>query len=305
MHRTLIALLVPGIAIATGIGPGVADDADAPPDVVRVVDVALLDGLRPTPAIGDSPGSASRELTTTVYLPPTSDRAPLIVLAHGFNGHPRKFSELAQFWSNAGYVVAVPRFPVSNDVFVAAAGGDFFAERLGDLMEQARDVSFVIDELLAFDATADSVLANRVDSARIGLFGLSLGSLTVWTTLLGADATETRVSALMQSDGGFPGATDRLTEVTFPVFMAQSDAERGPFDPAVIVPQYHAIPTEKYMLVLHGAAHATVAENTPTLADQAYRIATTVFWDRTLGGEHEASFPDAIRIDGVTTFIEG
>ena len=297
---------MPGIAIASGIGPTVLDDvAAAPAEVTRVVDVTLVDDTRATPAIGDHAGSDVRELATTVYLPPTTDAAPLIVLAHGYDGHPRKFTELALHWANAGYAVAVPRFPVSNDEFDEIAGGEFFAQRVADLTQQSLDVSFVIDEVLALNAVGDSEVAGRVDPERIGLFGLSMGSLTVWTTVLGPDATENRVDALMQSDGGFPGEADRLTTVTFPVFMAQSDAERGLFDAAVIMPQYHAIPTAKYMLIMHGAVHASVAENTPTRADNAYRVATTVFWDRHLGGEPAEPFPDSITIDGVTTFVEG
>jgi dienelactone hydrolase len=305
VRGTLTVLVVPCVAIATGIGSAVVDDDAGAAEITRVVDVQLVDETRATPAIGDFAGSETRELTTTVYLPPTTDPAPLIVLAHGFNGHPRKFTELALHWANAGYAVAVPRFPVSNDEFVAVAGGDFFADRLADLPQQARDVSFVLDEVSALTTGDDSELAGRIDPERIGLYGLSLGSLTVWTTVLGPDASETRVDALMQSDGGFPGETGRLAAVTFPVFMAQSDAERGPFDPAVVVPQYQAIPTEKYMLVLHGAVHATVAENTPTKADEAYRIATTVFWDRTLGGTPDEPFPESIVIDGVTTLVQG
>jgi hypothetical protein len=37
----------------------------------------------------------------------------------------------------------------------------------------------------------------------------------------------------------------------------------------------------------------------------AYRVASTVFWDRHLGGEPDEPFPDSIIIDGVTTFVEG
>jgi hypothetical protein len=73
----------------------------------------------------------------------------------------------------------------------------------------------------------------------------------------------------------------------------------------VIIPQYQAIPTTKYMLIMHGAVHATVAENTATRADEAYRVATTVFWDRHLGSKPNEPFPDSIIIDGVTTFVEG
>jgi len=307
----LVALLIPALTSAVaGVRANVVaavatpTPEEPPAEVIRVVEVSLIDASRATPAIGDSVGSDQRELPTTVYLPATAAPSPLIVLAHGFNGHPRKFSDLAMFWANAGYVVAVPRFPVSNDEFIALAGGEFVPERVSDLPQQALDVSFVIDEMLTLDGDGSSELSGRVDEERLGLFGLSLGSLTVWTTVLGPDAAETRVDALIQSDGAFPGGTPLLAGVPFPVFVAISDVD-GLFPPDVVMPQYATLPSPKFMLVLHGAMHATVGENTPTPADEAYRVATTVFWDRYLGGQPDKPFPTSIVIDGVTTFIDG
>ena len=238
-----------------------------------------------------------------MYLPAIKDPAPLVVLAHGFDGHPRKFTDLATFWADAGYVVAVPRFPVSHDQFVAVAGGDFFTERVSDLPQQAIDVSFVIDEVLALDGDESSELSGRIDEERIGLFGLSLGSLTVWNAVLGPAATETRLDALIQSDGAFPGQPSLLADVTFPVLVAISDTD-GLFTPEVVVPQFATLPSPKFMLVMHNAVHATVGEDTPTPADEAYRVATTVFWDRYLGGQPDKPFPDSIVIAGVTTFVD-
>ena len=97
-----------------------------------------------------------------MYLPATDGPAPLIVLAHGFNGHPRKFTTLAGHWADAGYVVAVPRFPVSSDEFPVLDPSAFDA-RIADLPEQADDVTFVIDALGAADDDAMSPLAGRVD----------------------------------------------------------------------------------------------------------------------------------------------
>ena len=84
---------------------------------VRVVDLDLVDESRTTPTIGDVAGAPRRQLPTAVYLPATDGPAPLIVLAHGFNGHPDLFTALAGHWADAGYVVAVPRFPVSSNEF--------------------------------------------------------------------------------------------------------------------------------------------------------------------------------------------
>jgi predicted dienelactone hydrolase len=267
------------------------------------VHLALVDATRATPAVGAFAGADHRALPTVVYLPAVAGPAPLVVLAHGFDGHPRKFSDLATHWAGAGYAVAVPRFPVTNDELAALAGGPCFEERIADLHEQSIDVTFVLDELLRRSDDRDGELSGRFDPERIGLYGLSLGALTVWTTLLGPAATETRARALIQSDGGFPGAIDRLADLTIPVFMAQSDVDEL-FAPEFVQPQFAAVPTAKYLLVLHGAAHAAVAENTPTPADEAYRVATTVFWDRYLGGRADEPFPDSIVIAGVTSFID-
>lgn len=308
----MVALLVPSLVVmllgaqstADALVAGGVDGSPPPTTVGRVVEIGLVDADRTTPAIGAYPGADQRDVLTTVYLPPTTEPAPLIVLAHGFDGHPRKFTDLAAFWADAGYVVAVPRFPVSNDEFIAAAGGPFFSERVADLDAQALDVSFVIDELLALDSSGTDELGGRIDHEHIGLFGLSLGSLTVWITVLGDPASELRVDALIQSDGGFPGETPRLADVTFPVFVTGSDVDPI-FPPELVLPQFDAMSAPKFMLVLHGAAHAAVGENTVTSADEAYRVATTVFWNRYLGGHPDEPFPDSIVVDGVTSFIDG
>ena len=171
-------------------------------DDVGVVQLDLVDTTRSTPEIGDQPGTRWRELPTTVYLPPArTDRNPLILLAHGFNGHPRKFTDLARHWAEAGYVVAVPRFPVSSDEFPVIDPAEFNA-RIADLPGQAGDVIFVIDEVVAAsnDEASDSPDASipngwvvrdcRSAPSRCGRRPSRSGF------------AESGVDALIQSDGG-------------------------------------------------------------------------------------------------------
>lgn len=287
------------------IGPRLPVSPDVASHSVRglVVEIGLVDPGRSTPAIGRVSGSPERLLPTTVHLPASPGAAPLIVLAHGFNGHPRKFTGLASCWADAGYVVAVPRFPVSSDEF-GEPDPELFSERLADVTQQALDVSFVIDELLGGNDDRQSVLFGRIDLQHIGLFGLSLGSLAVWLATHGDAAEETRVDALIQSDGGYPGDFGLLTSVPFPVLVAHSDIDPV-FDVQLTRTQFDTLPTPKFLLVLHGAVHAAVGEDHPTTADEAYRIATTVFWHRYLGGRLDEPFPDSIVIDGVTSFVDG
>lgn len=259
---------------------------------VEVVRLDLVDRSRGTAAAAGAPASPSRRLPTTVYVPPGDGAAPLIVLAHGAGGSPAKFTELASFWARRGYVVAVPRFPLTNDELPAAVVGDF--------PEQGRDVRYVIAELRASSRAATGALAGRVDPDRLGLFGLSLGSLTVWSAVL--DGADLDVDALVQSDGTTLVPPGRLADVDFPVLVAHSDTD--PIFPYPdVVAAYDALPGTTYLLTLHRAAHATVGEDADTPADAAYQAATAAFWDRTLGDAPAAPFPPPVA--GITSFAEG
>src|SRR3954454_20884127 len=101
-------------------------------------------------ALDDS--ARERALPTTVYVPRAGANAPLIVFGHGAWGHPRKFTRLFAHWADAGYVVAGPSFPHTNDE-------DPPPYLLDDVVNQPADVSFVIDELAG---------RGLGDSARVG-----------------------------------------------------------------------------------------------------------------------------------------
>ncbi len=260
--------------------------------------LSIVDRSRPTSAAGGGTGSDVRTIVTDVYLPnyeTDPDPKPLIVLAHGFTGHPDKFTQLASAWAAAGFVVAVPKFPLTNNEVVSP--------QLGDLAEQGADVDVVIDELLDRNTSRSDVLAGTIDPERIGLYGLSLGSLTVWGTLVDG-CCRNRIDALVQSDGAFPGDASLLADVRIPVMIAHSDTD-AIFPIAGIRAEYRALRAPKYFLTLHGFAHAVVGENTPTTADDAYIVATTVFWRRHLLGatadSHDGTFPDMVTVDGITS----
>jgi len=99
---------------------------------------------------------------------------PLIVFAHGFAGHPDKFTKLFAAWAAGGYVVAAPAFPLTND-HVTIDGGD--------AVNQPADVSFVLDEVLALGKRRGSRLFHAVKRSRIGAAGLSLGGVTTYSVV--------------------------------------------------------------------------------------------------------------------------
>jgi len=285
--RGVIVFVV--LALAVGVVPVVPEVSSAQPGV-SVVELVLVDPTRATVEGPGVPAAASRTIPTTVHLPAATGPAPLIVLAHGASGAPDRFTDLATAWADAGYVVAAPRFPLTNT--------DVRPPVIADLAEQGRDVQFVIDALLGRSATADDQLAGRVDPERIGLYGLSLGSLSVWSAV--GEPTGGRIDALIQSDG--QTLTADIGAVAFPVLVAHSDVD--PIFPyADVVARYDEMPTPKFLLTLPGAAHAVVGEDTETPADELYRQVTTAFWDRTLGGRPDAAFPASV--EGVAVLVEG
>jgi dienelactone hydrolase len=300
MRVVLVGVVV--VAAVLAASSAARPSASAGEPVIEVEIVQLVDTSRTTPAIGDYGGAPDRDLQTTVWLPASSDPAPLIILAHGYNGHARKFSELARHWAEGGYVVGIPRFPVTNDEFPVSDPA-FDNARIADLAAQADDVAFVVAGLHAASADRASTIAGRIDPERLGLYGMSIGALTVWAASE-REALAGRVDALLQSDGGYPGDAASLVDVEFPVLIAHSDAD--PIFPAEArLREFGELPAPRFLLVMLGADHAAVAENTPTPADEPYRIASTVFWDRYVAGRADTEFPPSIVIDGVTNFVDG
>lgn len=145
----------------------------------------LVDASRPTPPGGGLGGAPQRRLETHLYVPDGQGRAPLVVFAHGYHGHPRKFTRLLGDWCAAGYAVAAPTFPLSSDAVPEPT--------FDDVPQQPRDLSFVLDSLLAHAA--------RIDPARVALAGFSMGAVTVLDAAFGPRPDE-RPRAVVAMGGG-------------------------------------------------------------------------------------------------------
>lgn len=92
---------------------------------------------------------------------------PLVLLSHGYGGSWRNLSWLADDLARKGYVVAAPSHP--GTMAVARKPGEAVK-----LWERPRDLSRVIDALLA-----DQSLAGDIAAQRIAAIGHSLGGWTV------------------------------------------------------------------------------------------------------------------------------
>ncbi len=137
----------------------------------------LVDESRRTPENGTYPGADSRTLVLNLWYPDeaVAGGSPLIVYSHGFMSNRDEGDYLAEALARQGYIVVAPDFPLSNG---SAPGGPNPA----DVVNQPGDVSFIIDSLTALTGN-DKPFNGEIDTARIGVAGLSLGGLT--STLVG------------------------------------------------------------------------------------------------------------------------
>jgi len=95
-------------------------------------------------------------------------KLPLILLSHGTGGSSAMMAWLGTALASHGYIAAAVNHPGNNSLEA------YTAEGFSIWWERARDLSAVLDAMLA-----DSMFGPRIDPRRIGAAGFSLGGFTV------------------------------------------------------------------------------------------------------------------------------
>jgi dienelactone hydrolase len=285
-----LAVLLLGVAVAP---VGATTTAGKQPGFTSW-DETFVDESRPTePSVGTP--SPSRTLVTTIYRPRGRGPFPLIMFSHGLSGHPDKFTELFAAWAEAGFVVAAPAFPLTNDHL------DGSSANAADVENQPDDVKFVLDEVLNLGDDRASRLHRAIDPDRIGAGGLSLGGATTYLLAFSECCRDERIQAVQILDGILleAGGAAVTLDGHVPVLIAHADT-----DPAIPYAAARAAFDEAqapaWFLTFYGASHATQWEDDDTPYDELAETLTTHFWNATLKGkkkaftrlEADASVPD-------------
>jgi dienelactone hydrolase len=144
------------------------------------------------PAEGDGGTDAGgSDAAPTTDAPVAEGRFPLLVFAHGWIGSGPSLIPTAQHWASAGYVVALPTFPLSKE-------GIGFSQ---DLPQQPADMRFVLDAVLGYGDDAGDPLEGHVDPDHIAVGGHSLGSATAFA-FLNSCCEDPRIDAVIGASGG-------------------------------------------------------------------------------------------------------
>jgi dienelactone hydrolase len=232
-----------------------------------------------------------RSLETTIGYPVTGGPHPLIVFAHGFALTPKTYKRLLQAWIGAGYVVAAPWFPLTK---AGAPGGP----NESDLVNQPRDVSFLVSRLLALNTRPRGVLEGKIIASRIAVAGHSDGGVTALAVAYDRRFRDRRIRAAVVMSGAPLAGMRRFPRRGPPLLAIQGTADTTNA-PATTAAFFRLARRPKFLLWLLGASHL------PPYTDQEPQLgivqrASVAFLDHWLKGRVLRAFYQAARRSRLT-----
>ena len=238
--------------------------------------------------------TAARTLVTVVRIPAAPGRHPLVVFAHGFALMPGTYAELLDAWARAGYVVAAPAFPLER---ANAPGGPDES----DLVNEPRDISFVVDRLLALDRAAHDPLTGAIDRSRIAVAGHSDGAVAALAAAYDPRFRDARFRAAIVLSGAMLGGM-RSFSTKGPPLLAVQGTDDPINSPATTAGYFALAHRPKFLLWLLGASHRPpYTTEQPQLG--IVELATIDFLGRYLRGEPLGPFVRAARRRGLTRLV--
>ncbi len=181
--------------------------------------------------------------------PVRSGQFPLVIFGHGFTVTPAIYAALLQAWARAGYVVAAPIFPLEN---ANAPGGPDES----DLINQPRDMSFVISRLEALSRASTGFFARVIDPREIAVSGQSDGGETALAVSYNLYFRDRRVRATVILSGAkIPGVSGFDFPIPAPPLLATQGTADTINPPSFTSAFFDVAPRPKYLLTMFGADH--------------------------------------------------
>jgi predicted dienelactone hydrolase len=150
---------------------------------------------------------------------------PLVVFSHGNGGLRIQSFFFAAHLASHGYIVVSPDHH-----------GNTFVDQLAGIVDpnvavnRPLDMSFLIDEFLAFNGTAGTFFQGSIDPARIGASGHSFGGYTSFA-LASGPFEDARVKAIMPQAPAAPFDEAFFDAIHVPVFIVGGSIDMTtPFD---------------------------------------------------------------------------
>ena len=258
--------------------------------------VTFVDKTRPIKASGQFPGSPDRRLDLVVWYPtkaaPSSEDKghpalrgpwPLVLYAHGTMGHADNATHIVRELVRHGYVVAAPNFPLTSpESFARISSPD-----LSDVVNQTKDLSFMIDSL-----SADPFFGPLIDNHKIGSMGHSLGAVTNYFAAVGSKNREPRIAAFallgagdpvqaaLSNDMGFMGNWTAPVHVPVLFLSAEKDVFARMTGGAHAA--YYRVPAPKYEIFVNKGVHIWFRDATDQPADN--KNPDCLFFERSAPG---------------------
>jgi dienelactone hydrolase len=112
--------------------------------------------------------------------PVREGRFPLVVFSHGNGGSRHQNTFWCDYLASHGYIIVSAdhtgnaRWTIIDGKPIALQAG----ERLNSAKDRPLDVSFLLDQMVRWDAGADPRFAGRIDTEHAAIAGMSFGSFT-------------------------------------------------------------------------------------------------------------------------------
>ncbi len=185
---------------------------------------------------------------------------PLVVFSHGSQGINTQSTTLMETLASHGFVVVSPNHTGNTAVDAFFTSLVPFEQ---SAMDRPRDVSFVIDEMLASNASASDPLFGRIDPSRIGVAGHSFGGFTSIATVAGwlDIPPDPRVRAIAPiAPLASPFTPEQLASVWVPVMILGGTLDTTtPIDPNITRPFQEPLSRRIYRADIEGATHTGFA----------------------------------------------